>query len=110
MKPKFANFTDFYDQVNIYTLSGVRTDTGGYTETETLSNTIWADVRQNSGTEFEDTDAGDRREFEKTLRVKVNKGRVDVGQLLEYKGVKNYVYSVDTSNPAYDTVFCRETK
>lgn len=110
MKPKFADFTGFYDQIGVYSLSGVRTDTGGLTETETLVRTIWADVEVRSGNQFIDQLGGNRREFTKELRIKTYSDQVTEGQIITYNGVKNYVYEVDRGNPGYDIVFARQTK
>lgn len=110
MKPKFPNFTEFYDQVEVYTLSGTRTAQGGFTETETLNKTIWADVQVRSGNEFTDNEGGNRREFTKELRLKTYPGQVTEGQLIVYNSIKNYVYSVDRGNPAFDVISARQTK
>ena len=110
MKPKFANFSDYYDQIEIYTASGERTSTGGYEETQTLVNTVWADVRISSGGENIDIERGNRREFTKRITVKLYSGFLTEGQLISYKGIKAYVVEVDRSNSGYDVAYCEQTK
>lgn len=110
MKPFFQNFTDYYDQIEVYTLSGTRTAQGGMTETETKTSTIWANVQVRNVGEFTDNEGGNRREFTEELRIRTYPGYITEGQVVVYKGVKNYVYGVDKSNPSEDLISARQTK
>lgn len=99
MKPKQPDFSAFYDYVSVYATSGVRTSTGGFTETQTLQLSIWADVKIK--TYKEDTIEGERQ-FKRGIEVKCYKGLIEEANLVQYNGQMYYIDNVNTQNQAYD--------
>lgn len=105
MKPKQPNFSEFYDRVSIYESSGARTSTGGYSQTNTLVRTIWADVRLRTAPTQKSADETAQRVFVKGLKVITRKGLVSAVNLLQYEGEMYFVYNIDETNKAHDVVY-----
>ncbi len=107
MKPKQPKIGAMYDRIDVLTQSGVRDNTGGFTESATVSKTIWADVRQKVGEMETLTGANGgegRRNFVTDYEIITRKAAVEVGNLLSVDGNTCEVVAVVNINKAQDKI------
>lgn len=105
MKPRQPNINEYFDQVSIYQESGVRDDTGGFTNTQTLVRSIWCSVRNHSKPLDDETEG--KRVFARAIKVYCRKGLIGVTDLIQYNGEMYFVYNINNVNPAEDVVYAQ---
>lgn len=108
MKPKQPNPSNYFQNVSIYGTTGVRTDTGGFTQSQTLLRSIWCSVKNYSKPSEGETEG--RRTFVRAIKVMTRKGLVELTNLIQYQGEMYFVYNINDSNPAEDVIYAEKVE
>lgn len=103
MKPTQPDFSQFYDYVSIYATTGVRTSSGGYTESQTLQRSIWANVQITTKRDEETTEG--ERIFKQGIKIQSYKGMIQEANLVQYNGQMYYIDNVNEQNQAFDVAY-----